>query len=64
MKLMINKSNMIKNGTISIITMLLIGILFGKENIMIAFPVALTSAVIGRQNFKVKSLNKTMLLYF
>lgn len=44
--------------------MLLIGILFGKENIMIAFPVALTSAVIGRQNFKVKSLNKTMLLYF
>lgn len=64
MKLMINKSNMIKNGTISIITMLLIGILFGKENIMIAFPVALTSAVIGRHNFKVKSLNKTMLLYF
>ncbi|MBC5627065.1 FUSC family protein [Clostridium sp. NSJ-49] len=51
---------MLKNGTIAVLTMFGVGILFGEKNIMLAFPIALTSAVLGRQNFKVKTFNKTI----
>lgn len=54
----LNVTSMIRNGTVAVITMLGVGILFGNENVMIAFPIALTSTVIGRQNFYVKPLNK------
>lgn len=54
----INKYGMLKNGTIAVITMFGVGILFGEKNIMLAFPIALTSVVLGRQNFKVKTFNK------
>ena len=42
---------MLKNGTVAVITMFGVWILFGVKNIMIAFPIALTSTVLGRQNF-------------
>ena len=54
----LNVTSMIRNGTVAVITMLGVGILFGSKNIMLAFPIALTSTVIGRQNFYVKPLNR------
>lgn len=56
----LNVHNMLKNGTIAVFTMAGTGILFGDKNIMLAFPVALTSAVMGRQNFYVKPFSKTI----
>lgn len=56
----INTYSMLKNGTIAVLTMFGVWILFGEKNIMIAFPIALTSAVLGRQNFKVKTFDKTI----
>ena len=54
----LNITSMIRNGTVAVITMAGVGVLFGVENIMIAFPIALTSTVIGRQNFYVKPLSR------
>ena len=54
----LNVTSMIRNGTVAAITMLGVGILFGSKNVMITFPIALTSTVIGRQNFYVKPLNR------
>lgn len=56
----INTYGMLKNGTIAVLTMFGVRIFFGEKNMMIAFPIALTSAVLGRQNFKVKTFNKTI----
>ena len=50
-----NVYSMLKNGTVAVITMFGVWILFGIKNIMIAFPIALTSTVLGRQNFYVKT---------
>lgn len=57
---MINKESMIKHGTVAFITMFGVGWLFGVKNMMIAFPIALTSAVLSRQNFKVKTFEKIL----
>ncbi|CDM69020.1 putative membrane protein [Clostridium bornimense] len=54
----INVYSMVKNGTIAVITLLGCGIFFGVKNIMIAFPIALTSTVMGRQNLQVKTVSK------
>ncbi|WP_346930044.1 FUSC family protein [Clostridium sp.] len=59
-KFNINTYSMIKHGSVAIITLFGVGILFGVKNIMIAFPIALTSAVMGRQNFQVKTFNKAI----
>lgn len=56
----INTYGVIKNGTIAVLTMFGVRIFFCEKNMMIAFPIALTSAVLGRQNFKVKTFNKTI----
>ncbi len=56
----INTYGMLRNGTIAVLTMFGVGILFGEKNIMLAFPIALTSAVLGRQNFRVKTFDKTL----
>lgn len=53
---------MLKNGTVAVITMFGVWILFGVKNIMIAFPIALTSTVLGRQNFYVKTFYKVIWL--
>ena len=54
----VNVYSMLKNGTVAVITMFGVWILFGVKNIMIAFPIALTSTVIGRQNFYVKPFSR------
>ena len=54
----LNVTSMIRNGTVAVITMIGVAILFGMKNVMIAFPIALTSTVIGRQNFYVKPINR------
>lgn len=54
----LNIDSMLKNGTIAVITMFCTFIFFGKKNIMLAFPIALTSIVLGRQNFQVKTFSK------
>lgn len=55
-----NLHGMVRNGTIAVITMFGVGFLFGIKNIMLAFPIALTSAVLGRQNIYVKTFSKTI----
>ncbi|HBL07096.1 MAG TPA: hypothetical protein DDZ33_09275, partial [Clostridium sp.] len=59
-KFNINTYSMIKHGSVAVITLFGVGILFGIKNIMIAFPIALTSTVMGRQNFQVKTYNKAI----
>lgn len=49
---------MLRNGTVAVITLFGIGYFFGAKNMMLAFPIALTSTVLGRQNFYVKTLSK------
>lgn len=56
----LNIDSMLKNGTIAVITMFGTSIFFGKNNIMLAFPIALTSIVLGRQNFQVKTFSKAL----
>ena len=58
----VNVYSMLKNGTVAVITMFGVWILFGIKNIMIAFPIALTSTVLGRQNFYVKTFYKVIWL--
>ncbi|MEG1255311.1 FUSC family protein [Clostridium sp.] len=54
----INIYSMLKHGSVAVITLFGVGILFGMKNVMIAFPIALTSTVLGRQNFQVKTFSK------
>lgn len=58
----INTYSMIRNGTIAVLTMFIVGIFFGQKNMLLAFPIALTSTVLGRQNFKVKTFNKAFII--
>ena len=54
----LNVSSMLKHGTVAVLTMFGVGALFGVKNVMLAFPIALTSAVLGRQNLQVKTFSK------
>lgn len=56
----LNVHSMLRHGSVAVITLFSVGILFGAKNAMIAFPIALTSTVMGRQNFHVKTSNKVM----
>lgn len=60
----LNISSMIRHGSVAVSTLLIVSVLFGKENIMLAFPIALTSTVMGRQNFHVKTLSKALRIIF
>lgn len=53
-----NVYGMLRNGTVAAITMFGVSFLFGMKNIMLAFPIALTSTVLGRQNIYVKTFSK------
>lgn len=53
-----NVHGMLRNGTVAIVTMFGVVFLFGIKNIMLAFPIALTSTVLGRQNLYVKTFSK------
>ena len=59
-KFNINTYSMLKHGSVAVITLFGVGILFGVKNMMIAFPIALTSKVMGRQNFQVKTFSKAI----
>lgn len=56
----INIHSMLRHGTVAVSTLFIVGMLFGVSNVMLAFPIALTSTVMGRQNFQVKTLNKAL----
>ncbi|WP_252223353.1 MULTISPECIES: FUSC family protein [unclassified Clostridium] len=60
----INIYSMLKHGTVAVITMFGVGLLFGIKNIMLAFPIALTSTVLSRQNLQVKTTSKILKLIF
>ncbi|MBZ9690488.1 FUSC family protein [Clostridium cagae] len=60
----INVYSMLKHGTVAVITMFGVGLLFGIKNIMLAFPIALTSTVLSRQNLQVKTTSKILKLIF
>lgn len=61
-KINLNPYAMIKHGTVAVATLFIVGTLFGTKNVMLAFPIALTSTVMGRQNFQVKTFNKALRL--
>ena len=63
-KTKLNVSSMLRHGSVAVATLLIVAVLFGKENIMLAFPIALTSTVMGRQNFHVKTLSKALRIIF
>lgn len=56
----LNVHSMIRHGSVAVITLFSVGILFGPKNVMLAFPIALTSTVMGRQNFQVKTMSKAL----
>ncbi len=56
----INVHSMIRHGSVAVITLFIVGMLFGVKNVMLAFPIALTSTVMGRQNFHVKTVSKSL----
>lgn len=58
----INFYNMLKYGSIACISMLFIVLFFGIENIMLAFPIALSSIAISFENIRVNTFQKV--LYF
>lgn len=60
----LNVHSMIRHGSVAVITLFLVGIFCGVKNVMLAFPIALTSTVLGRQNFQVKTLNKSLKIIF
>lgn len=49
-------------GTIALLTTLGAGLLFGKENMMIAFVLVLGSNALALQNLRIKTANKTLRL--
>lgn len=53
-----NVKSMAQHGTVAVLTMFGTWYLFGTKHIMLAFPIALTSAVLSRQNLRIKTLKK------
>lgn len=51
-----------RKGTIALLTTLGAGLLFGKENMMIAFVLVLGSNALALQNLRIKTANKTLRL--
>lgn len=56
----INIHSMLRHGSVAVATLFIVGIFFGMKNVMLAFPIALTSTVMGRQNFQVKTFSKAL----
>lgn len=52
----------LRKGTIAIVTTFTAGLLFGKKNMMIAFVLVLGSSTLAQQNFRTKRLEKTLKL--
>lgn len=58
----LNISSMLKYGSIASFTMLIIALFFGKSNLMLAFPIALTAVALSLENIHVKTFSKTLYL--
>lgn len=54
----LNVHSMLRHGSVAVITMFTVWLFFGSKNLMLAFPIALTSTVLSRQNMKVKPIYK------
>lgn len=51
-----------RKGTIALVTTLGVGLLFGQENMMIAFVLVLGANALALQNLRIKTANKTLRL--
>lgn len=59
-KTQLNVHSMLRHGSVAVVTLFVVGTLFGIKNVMMVFPIAMTSTVMGRQNFHVKTINKAL----
>lgn len=57
-----NVKSMMRHGSIAVFTMFTIGYFFGMQNMMLAFPIALTSIALSKQNMYVRTFSKTIRL--
>ena len=53
-----------REGTIACLTFLTSWIFFGINNAILAYPIALTSSILLKENFKINPLEKTIRLLF
>ena len=58
----IDVKDVFRKGTIGIAVTFIAGILFGKENMMIAFVIVLGASIYDKENLRVKTLNKMLKL--
>ncbi len=58
----LNVESMMRHGTIAVVSMFIIGYIFGGVNVMLVFPIALTSLALSKQNIYVKTFKKTLRL--
>ncbi|SUY33802.1 Uncharacterised protein [Clostridium perfringens] len=56
--------SMKREGTIACLTFLASWIFFGINNAILAYPIALTSSILLKENFKINPLEKTIRLLF
>ena len=56
--------SMKREGTIAYLTFLASWIFFGINNAILAYPIALTSSILLKENFKINPLEKTIRLLF
>ena len=56
--------SMKREGSIAFLTFLTSWIFFGIDNAILAYPIALTSSVLLKENFKISPLEKTLKLIF
>ena len=61
-KIQVDKKEIFKKGTIALLTTFLAGLLFGKQNMMIAFVIVLGSNILTQQNFRIRLWEKTFQL--
>lgn len=58
----LNVESMMRHGTIAVVSLFMIGYVFGGVNVMLVFPIALTSLALSKQNIYVKTFKKTLKL--
>lgn len=56
--------SMKREGTIAFLTFLASWIFFGIDNAILAYPIALTSSILLKENFKINPIEKTLRLIF
>ncbi len=61
-KINLNTKTMFKYGTIANLTVLLIVILLGEDNVMLAFPITLTAIALSFENLNIKPIYKIIRL--